>query len=174
MHYATYEIMLHKIWKIVYLYNMWRSLKQHIGSTCKKSNNIPQHIGVCCTWEYTHNFYNTQQYISQYMNSHYTTFGFILRISVVVCYYSLVLPHLYNTVFGWQSVWLWIHRQQSTESHHVTPALSKCVLFLSVLNNLFKLDLVSSCRLLNYCRGIFSRSDTEDCGFCQHFERETG
>jgi len=109
--------------------------------------------------DHTHNIYNTQQYISQCVNSHYTTFGFILRISVVICYYSPVLPHLYNTVFGWQSAWLWIRRQQSTQSHHVTSALSQCVLFFSGLNNLFKLDFVSSCRLLNYCRGIFSRSD---------------
>ena len=115
--------------------------------------------------EHTHNFYNTQQYISQYMNSHYTTFGFILKISVVICYYSLVLPHLYNTVFGWQSAWLWIRRQQSTQSHHVTPALSQCVLFFSGLNNLFKLNFVSSCRLLNYCRGIFPRSDVKISDF---------
>ena len=78
------------------------------------------------------------------MNSHYTTFGFILRISVVISYYSLVLPHLYNTVFGWQSAWLWIRRQQSTQSHHVTPALSQCVLFFSGLNNLLKLDFIFS------------------------------
>jgi len=115
--------------------------------------------------EHTHNFYNTQQYILQNMNSHYTTFGFILRISVVICYYSLVLPHLYNTVFGWQSAWLWICRQQSTQSHLVTPALSQCVLFFSGLNHLFKLDFVSSRRPIKYCCGIFSRSDVKIVDF---------
>jgi len=109
-------------------------ITQHIRNSyttwlCKNSNNCTQHIGVFCTWEHTHNFYCSQQYISQYMTSHYTTYGFFLRISVVICYYSLVLPHLYNTVFGCQSVWLWIRHQQSTQSPHVTPALSQCVFF---------------------------------------------
>ena len=62
------------------------------------------------------------------------------------------------------SIWLTVRVTVDTSSTiHAVPSyhtrtLAMCVNFLG-LNNLFKLDFVSSCRLLNYCRGIFSRSD---------------
>ena len=89
--------------------------------------------------------------------------GFILRISVVIWYHSLALPHFYNTVFGGKSAWLWL-RQQSTQSHNVWFARTQCVLFFCFFN-LFKVDFVSSFRLLYYCRGNFSRSDTKIANF---------
>jgi len=46
------------------------------------------------------------------------------------CYF-LALPHFCNTVFGGKSAWLRL-RQQSTQPHHVTPALSQCVLFFLI------------------------------------------
>ena len=43
--------------------------------------------------------------------------------------------------------------------------------FLSLDDNLFKVDFVSSCRLLNYCRGIFLRLDIKIADFASNLRR---
>ena len=157
---------------ISYLYNIWRSLTQHIGSTCKKSNNITQNIGVCCTLrKYTQFLPYTTVYFAVY---EFTLHNFWFH-SENQHVHLLLFPC--TPSFVPYSIWLTVRVTVDTSSTiHAVPSyhirtLAMCVIFLG-LNNLFKLDFVSSCRLLNYCRGIFSRSDMKNCGFCQQLERE--
>ena len=115
-----------------------------------------------------HNSYKTWQYITQYFKQYWTTNGFISRINVVICFYSLALPRFYNAVFGGKSAWLWL-KEQSTQPYYFTSALLGCVIFF-IFCDLFKecLDFVSW--LLNYCRGIFARSDKKSADFASNLK----
>jgi len=126
--------------------------------------------------EHTHNFYNTQQYISQYINSHYTTFDCILRTSVVICYYSFVLPLILQ-----YSIWLTVRVTVDTSSkstiHSVTSChthtLAMCVIFFRV-EQFIETGFCVFLQTIKLLPWHFLEIRHEDCEFCQHLARETG
>jgi len=118
---------------ILYLYNIWRSLTQHIGSTCKKSNNITQNIGVCCTLrKYTQFLPYTTVYFAVY---EFTLHNFWFH-SENQRGHLLLFPC--TPSFVQYSIWLTVRVTVDTSStiHSVpschTRTLAMCVIFLRV------------------------------------------
>ena len=120
-------------------------------------HTIFTNIGVCCTER-------TYTQFLQYTTVYFAVNEFTLHNFWFYSEYQrghlLLFPC--TPSFVQYSIWLTIHVTVDTSSTiHSVPSCHTCTLAMCVifLNNLFKLDFVSSCRLLNYCRGIFSRSD---------------
>jgi len=154
---------------MLYLYNIYRSLTQHIGSTCKTQVEIQ--------WYYT--TYRCMVYLEN-IHTIFTKHNSILR-SIWIYIKQLLVSF-------WESAWSFViiplHSLLSTiqnlaESPHecdyvnnpLSPIMShphsrNVWIFSEKEKNplwtnstLLKTDFVSSFRLLNHCRGIFSSSD---------------